>query len=417
MLDQRNKSNTEAVQHAVATLTAERAQPRAAMSAASSSLDWQRLSSRCLRAAVGFWYCVTVAGQLIFAFTLASFYGLTAARGYLTSWNSSMTHGYVPGDGPGNAVVAVHLASAVFIILSGTVQITPWVRNHFGTLHRWNGRLYLVSAFSVSLAGLYMMLVRGTVGGFLAHVGQGIDACLIMVCAVLAARYAMAGEFSTHRRWALRLYLVVSASLFIRAAAFLVSLRIDPGTFQTVMSFAQYVVPLALLELYLRVQSGGNVARRFAVAAALALITTGLAVGVVAVTSGRWLPELRAAYDARRPVGAVLSETIASHGIEEATRQYHQLRVAGSAAYNMDEGQLNTLGYQLIRSGSLREAIQIFQLNVEAFPQSSNTYDSLGEAYMNAGDKDNAVANYRQSLRLNPQNTNGAMMLRRLTSR
>jgi cytochrome c-type biogenesis protein CcmH/NrfG len=53
-------------------------------------------------------------------------------------------------------------------------------------------------------------------------------------------------------------------------------------------------------------------------------------------------------------------------------------------------------------------------LNVEAFPQSSNVYDSLGEAYMANGDKELAIRNYEKSIELNPQNTNGVGMLKKL---
>ena len=80
----------------------------------------------------------------------------------------------------------------------------------------------------------------------------------------------------------------------------------------------------------------------------------------------------------------------------------------------MDEAELNALGYQLIRAGQLPEAIRIFQLNVESFPQSSNTYDSLGEAYRDSGDTARAVANYQESLRLNPKNSNAVKMLQKL---
>jgi tetratricopeptide (TPR) repeat protein len=50
------------------------------------------------------------------------------------------------------------------------------------------------------------------------------------------------------------------------------------------------------------------------------------------------------------------------------------------------------------------EAIAIFKLNVEAFSNSSNVHDSLGEAYMAAGDKALAIQNYERSLQLNPDN-------------
>ena len=51
-----------------------------------------------LKAAARFWFVVAVLGQLLFAFTVASYYGLTAARGDLGAWNRHMTHGYAAGE-------------------------------------------------------------------------------------------------------------------------------------------------------------------------------------------------------------------------------------------------------------------------------------------------------------------------------
>ena len=59
-------------------------------------------------------------------------------------------------------------------------------------------------------------------------------------------------------------------------------------------------------------------------------------------------------------------------------------------------------------------AIEIFKLNVEAYPQCWNVYHSLGEAYMRHGEKEFAIQNYEKSLELNPQNTNAAEMLKKL---
>src|ERR1017187_6467209 len=217
----------------------------------------RRSSDLVLRAAAGFWFVVAVIGQIIFAFSIASFYGLTAVRGNWLAWNRAMLHGYAPGYHVGNTVVAIHLASAVIIILSGALQLIPQIRQRAPQFHRWNGRIYVVTAFTVSLAGLYMLWFRGAVGGFSQHLGQGVDGILIMVCAVMALRYALARDFKTHRRWALRLYLVVSASLFVRAASILLPFAplkgpfgFDPvaiqGPFLTELGYAQYLVPLAV---------------------------------------------------------------------------------------------------------------------------------------------------------------------------
>ena len=95
-------------------------------------------------------------------------------------------------------------------------------------------------------------------------------------------------------------------------------------------------------------------------------------------------------------------------------KQYRDLKAAAPATYNFDEDELNGLGYRLIQGKKYKEAIRIFQLNSKAYPQSSNVYDSLGEAYMDDGDKPRAIANYQKSLALNPKNGNAVVMLQKL---
>lgn len=389
-------------------------------------LELDSAADSALKAATRFWIVVVIIGQFAFAFTVASFYGLTALRGNFHAWSKSITHGLVPGDSMGNLAVAIHLSSAVIIILAGMLQLIPQIRARFPVFHRWNGRLYVVTAFSISIAGLYMMWVRGSVGDVFQHLGNSVMAVLIMICAVMALRYALARDFKTHRRWALRLYLVVSASLFIRAGIFLSLLLnqgpfgFDPTTFSgpflTLIAFAQYLVPLAVLELYLRTQDRPTALRRTAMAAVLFVLTLAMGAGIFAVTAGVWIPTIKRAYDTRKSIAETLSSTIASNGVDEAAKQYHDLKVAARAPYNFDEDELNTLGYQLIRVNKFKEAIRIFQLNVEAYPQSSNVYDSLGEAYMNDGDKPRAIANYQKSLELNPKNGNAVKILQKLSA-
>ena len=88
----------------------------------------RKLADRVLNAAAAFWFVVVVLGQLVFAFTVASFYGLSAARGNWQQWNKTMTHGYTPGHPMGNLAVAIHLSSAVIILLSGAIQLVPLIR-------------------------------------------------------------------------------------------------------------------------------------------------------------------------------------------------------------------------------------------------------------------------------------------------
>ncbi|HMG66845.1 MAG TPA: hypothetical protein VK588_04130, partial [Chitinophagaceae bacterium] len=66
------------------------------------------------------------------------------------------------------------------------------------------------------------------------------------------------------------------------------------------------------------------------------------------------------------------------------------------------EIELNAYGYQLLGNGQNDKAIEILSLNAKRFPKSPNCFDSLGEAFATAGDKKNAIANFKKSLSMNP---------------
>jgi tetratricopeptide (TPR) repeat protein len=115
----------------------------------------------------------------------------------------------------------------------------------------------------------------------------------------------------------------------------------------------------------------------------------------------------------REPIGDVLFKTIQEKGVDAAIKQYRELK-SNQAAYDFDENEFIVLGYGLLHMKKFREAIEIFKLSVEAYPQSYNAYDSLGEAYMDNGDKELAIKNDQKSLELNPGNANGVEKLREL---
>lgn len=388
-----------------------------------AELRWT-FADNALKASARFWFLVAVAGQLLFAFTIASYYGLTAARGDLGAWNRRMMHGYVAGDSAGNVVVAMHLLSAVVIIVAGALQFVPRIRNRFPAFHRWNGRIYMLAAVGLTTGGLYMLWIRGAIGDASLRLGSTLNAILIWICAVMAVRYAIARDFKTHQRWTLRLFLMVSAAWFFRAAFFL-SLVVNRGPFGfnpdtfsgpfiTFMAFAQFLVPLAVVELYFRVQARPGAFRRLAMAGGLFVLTIAMGAGVSAVTMLQWVPGIKAAFDTRKSIAHTLSAGIASIGVDAAVKQYREIRAADPAAYNFDESQLNTLGYQFFRAKRFKEAIRIFQLNAEVYPRSSNAWDSLGEACLGAGNIAEAIIHYRRSLQLNPSNRNALVVLRKL---
>ena len=111
-------------------------------------------------------------------------------------------------------------------------------------------------------------------------------------------------------------------------------------------------------------------------------------------------------YDAQ---SLVLLKAIITKGAPEALKDYqdkHKEKIA--------ENDMNAIGYKLLSIKRLDDAITVFGQNTKDYPASFNTWDSLAEAYMDKGDKELAIKNYKKSLELNPSNTNAVTQLKKL---
>lgn len=84
---------------------------------------------------------------------------------------------------------------------------------------------------------------------------------------------------------------------------------------------------------------------------------------------------------------------------------------------NVSENGINSLGYFCLNNNKPEFAIQIFKLNTRFYPDAFNTFDSLGEAQMLAGDYESALINYKRSVELNNNNENGKKMIEKLQSK
>ena len=107
------------------------------------------------------------------------------------------------------------------------------------------------------------------------------------------------------------------------------------------------------------------------------------------------------------------SEILKNGGPESIQASLNEINKHGKNIY-LDEMYINRLGYEWMNMGHISEAIEVFKLSTVAFPQSSNAYDSLAEAYMKNGDTEKAIKNYKKSLELNPENDNAKEMLKKL---
>jgi len=128
--------------------------------------------------------------------------------------------------------------------------------------------------------------------------------------------------------------------------------------------------------------------------------------------------ELIGVHKTRKPIADTLMEVILNGGgVEKAKELYYSLKDEHEDDYNFKEPELNMLGYKLLQVSMNKEAIEIFKINVAEFPNSSNVYDSIGEAYMTNGDTKLAIKNYEISLKLDPKNENAKKMLEKLKSK
>jgi len=116
----------------------------------------------------------------------------------------------------------------------------------------------------------------------------------------------------------------------------------------------------------------------------------------------------------KTPIRAIISKTIAEKGVEAAIKQYRELKENHPKSYDFGPRQLNSLGYQLLGMERVKDAIEIFKLNIEVYPKNANCHDSLGEAYMANGDKENAIKHYEKALELDPKMESAIKALRKL---
>ena len=109
------------------------------------------------------------------------------------------------------------------------------------------------------------------------------------------------------------------------------------------------------------------------------------------------------------------AEMIAAGNSAAATTQVDATLQDACASGLLDESLVNALGYEfLTQKRNPDMAVAIFEFNVRRYPESSNVYDSLGEAFMERGEKGKAIQNYQRSLELDPSNTNARAMIERL---
>jgi D-alanyl-D-alanine carboxypeptidase len=104
----------------------------------------------------------------------------------------------------------------------------------------------------------------------------------------------------------------------------------------------------------------------------------------------------------KRLLGDLLTPIATRDGADAMEVAYRVAPTEGDDAYDVSEGALNIFGYSLFRKGLKEPAVRVFEWNAAAHPASANVHDSLGEAYLGVGRREDARRSYEKALSLDP---------------
>jgi len=259
-------------------------------------------SLKMLKISITIWFWIVVVGQFIFALYILGLYGVSGIAGDFERWNKASSHGYIKKDILGNVFFGLHIALAAIITIGGPLQLMKKIRTNFPKFHRINGRIYISSAFLISIAGLYLAWIRESVGGLIGSIFITINGILIFICAFYTIKFAVKRKLDEHQKWALRLFLAMSGVWFFRVFLMLWLIinqgvvGFDMETFQgpalNMLYVFSYILLVVFAGFYFKVKQSNLSMANLLFASFMVVLTLCIAVGSFTATFGMWLPRI-----------------------------------------------------------------------------------------------------------------------------
>ena len=239
-------------------------------------------------------FMIALAGQLIFAVYISIRWGLPLLTGLFETINKS-THvtGYVDGDTSGNGMLFIHAIGAGILSLSGLLQLVPSIRKNYPAFHRFNGRLFLTLGLLGALTGLYLTWLRGSRISDIGSLGITLNGILIPIFIYFAWRFAINRNMTQHRRFAIHTFILVNGVWFFRLFLFgwiatnemiLGSSVSFDGPSAIIFSFACYLGPMALAELYFWSEKQSEPYKKWVVFGAFCLCAFVMLIGILGMS-------------------------------------------------------------------------------------------------------------------------------------
>lgn len=252
-------------------------------------------ANKVLKYSAIFWFLAVFAGQWLFFYYIFAFYGFSVINDNMEIWNRWEALGSAPfkaGDATGNLVFAAHAIGAGIVAFGGALQLIPRLRAVAPTFHKVNGYVYLLTVLCLAISGFYLSWVRGASPDTLSAIGTSINGFLILIFAFLTIKNARNKNIASHRKWAIRLFLVSNAQWFLRVGVFsyLITGTVvgaepafgDP--FFPIWTFACFLLPLAAAQLYFYASEKHTSNFKIVTALVLIVLTVLMLIGVFGLT-------------------------------------------------------------------------------------------------------------------------------------
>ncbi len=157
-----------------------------------------------------------VLGLAVLFVAIQGFVWHAVGRGIAGLSGDPDAQGRLAGSVLSDGFIFGHMVVGGIVTLLAVVQLAGVVRERWPRAHRLSGRTLAIFALITGVGGLGYITLRGTIGGSVMNAGFGLYGALMILCAVQAPRYAMAGDYARHRRWGLRLIILALGSWIYR---------------------------------------------------------------------------------------------------------------------------------------------------------------------------------------------------------
>ncbi|MEA1943701.1 MAG: DUF2306 domain-containing protein [Pseudomonadota bacterium] len=259
------------------------------------------VAQRLLKSSGVLWFLAVIAGQWLFAYYILAAYLPPSLAGEWARWDETgLIHGYIDGDWIGNVMFITHVLLAAVITLGGTLQLVPPLRQRFPAVHRWTGRVFMLVAIVMAVGGIALIWGRGTRLNDVTGMATTLDGILILVAAGFALYNIRMRRIDRHRRWAMRLFIFVSGVWYLRVGYMAWGIATGGagigdrmnGPADYAMAYACFLLPWAVLELYLRASDSRSVAAKLAMAGGMVAASALTALGVFGAWMVMWSPHV-----------------------------------------------------------------------------------------------------------------------------